>query len=500
MDSIQLLQKIITQTVKTAVPEPETLRQKVKLERLDGIPKGLSYYYRKGKPKIKNNRMVRYVAAAGGADIIQEPTKLRLMSDPYTAGTRRDFTRAAFEDPTLAPSLDMRNNAFYEKGIELKLELVETIDPKTKNLLTPQEQQTKLEELMSEFGPPLQKIRDWSIERDIMLWQKMKASHIATVVQGRSGTLITPGIESLGNGELPASITTLATEELGAPLVDVLKRKLVALQLTTKVKSIALMDEIIYCIRKNWGLHLDSLFYGASSLEPVLISSKGYRRVVNFDLPKAAVAAYLTKLLIKAMTSGSPATQKDQLSQILNGLVDDKTDIIGINSDVDVTPVQPKVDAPLIDLLLKTYTELLVSAGGSTMTQIGRTGALNRDTATIQEISNMKYVRTPDEELISMFYESQLLNPLLAHLTNKKPEEGKTAVEQMPVRINIVRREKSDEDEDSFDEKSEFDDKPDDDKDDETTDPKDTRIEQKKKDIEDQKFKQKDVEDKSIGS
>lgn len=488
-------------SVKGATPDPyieKPLRIESKLLPLLGrngelsIPKeltrkqsGLGWY--NGKYLGKDARILKYVGAAGEEPTEVVESKLKEMTDPYPPESRNEFTNAAYSDPTLAPSLENRNNALFENGYTLELELKSTLDGMGVPL-PPEGQAAMLQMHTGTYGPFLQKIRDWCMSKDINLLEKLKASHIGCVVQGRSLTLITPPLSLLPPGHLPFSLTTMSTEEVLAPIVDTSRRKLVAIRLDTKSKKLALIDEMIYCIRKHWGLRTDSMFYGASTIEPVLQTSKAYKRLINFDGTKSVVASYLTKLLLKLQTVGDNTTQENQLNEIINGLVNDGTDVIGIKGDVDITPVQPKVDTPMMEFWSKKFEELLMSAGGSTASQLGRTSGLNRDTATIQEIVHQKYIRTPDEQMIASYYETQLLNPLLVHLAGgMTDQEGHQSLE-LPVRIVIKRITKVDE----VAEKAQ--------PGDEATRFTDNRVETQSQDLESGKIKQQDVETAAVGA
>jgi len=471
------------------LPSQPELRQDVKLLPLVGrdgdssIPKPLKWEY--GKYRGRKSRIVSYVGAAGDDPLTVEEERIQEMTDPYRGDTRKEFTACAYGDPTLGPALENRNNSFFEDGFDMTLELTNNIGEDGK----PMDDDTKEQQLklfVPIFSKPLQRIIEWSQKKDIMLLEKMKAAHISSVVQGRSLTLITPPLSTLGIGMLPDSLTNLSTEETGNPVVDTLRRKLVAVKLKTRGKKMALIDEMVYCIRKQWGLRTDAMFFGASALEPVVQASKGYKRVINFDFPKAAVAGYLTKLLLKLTTTGDNTVSETQLNEIVSALVSEGTDIIGINEAAEITPVPVKVDTPVLELLVRKYEELLLSAGGSTMTQLGRTANLNRDTATIMEIAHQKYVRTPDENLIKGYFEDQLLNPLLKHLVGVTTDiEGNQSAD-LPVRINIRRKTKVDE--------SQIPSK------DEDTQITDSRLQEQKSQVNDGMIKQKDVETMSIGA
>ena len=468
-------------------PELRQPSQLLPLESRDGepaIPKGLTWEY--GKPiRGKRSRIIKYVGAAGESEIESDESKIKEMTDPYTSEARKDFTNCAYSDPTLTPALENRNSSFYEDGFDLVLELTNNIS--ADGLPMDKDEQAAQMKLLSEvFAPKLQLIIDWSKKKDIMLLEKMKAAHISSIVQGRSLTLITPPLSLLPTGMLPHSLTNLSTEETGNPLIDVARRKLVAVKLKTRGKKLALIDEMVYCVRKQWGLRSDAMFFGASAIEPVVSASKGYKRVINFDFPKAGTAGYLTKLLIQATSSGDSAISEAQLQNIISSLVSEGTDIVGIDQSATVTPVNPKVDTSILELLVRKYEELLLSAGGSTMAQLGRTANLNRDTATIMEIAHQKYVRTPDEHLISGFFEDQILNPLLKHLSGIYTNLDGNQPAELPVRIKIIRRTKVDETQVETQ--------------DEDTQITDKRLQDQTQQLGDNQFKQQDVENKSIGS
>jgi len=448
---------------------------------------GLGWRY--GKYRGINSRILCYVGAAGEPPVEVVESKLKEMTDPYLPATRKDFTNAAYSDPTLAPSLENRNNSLFENGFVLELELKSNLDPLSGKPMDPVQQKITLDNYTTVYGASLQKIRDWTEKKDIALLEKLKASHIGCIVQGRSLTLITPPLSVLGIGQLPFSLTTMSTEEVGAPIIDISRRKLVAIKLDTKSKKLALIDEMIYCIRKHWGLRTDSMFFGASAIEPVLQTSKSYKRLINFDGTKSIVAAYMTKLLLKYESlQGENINQETQLQEILDKLVSDGTDVIGIRGDAAITPVPVKVDTPMMQFWKDTYEGLLMSAGGSTSSQLGRTAGLNRDTATIQEIVHQKYIRTPDEEMLAAFYENQLLNPLLVHLSGgANDQEGNQSLE-LPVKICIRRITKVDESAQKAQPGVE------------NTEINDNRTKEQKLQLDNNEIKQKDVENQSIGA
>ena len=410
------------------------MRTKSKLLDFNSKIPRLSYSKQDVTFRGTKTKVVKYVSAIGEEQTTYQ-SKLKEQTDPYLSGTRDDFTNSAYTDPTVAPSLEQRHNAFFENGFTLALVLKNTINPTNGKEMTDDEIKKALEGAEGKYGQAFAKIKQWALSNiDVNLHSHMKTHNITNVVQGRSMTLFSPPLSLLKDGELPTSLTTITTEETGNPIVDVLQRKMVAIRVDLGNKKFALPDEIVYTIRKQWGLRKDSLFFGASSLESVVQVSKAFKRLCNFDIPKAVVAGYLTKIIAKISATGSPAQQQSQIDSILAGIIDDGTDIIGVSADIDLKDVRIQIDHDIIKICFDILDELLMSAAGSTKAQLGRTANLNRDTATIMEIANIKYIRSPDEELVSTAFENQLLNPLFSHLTE-------VDINELPVKIAIVRKE-----------------------------------------------------------
>ena len=317
---------VVGGSLDSMLPPQIPMREKSKLLPLldehknPAIPKELKWYYANKKFRNKDKRIIQYVGAAGEDFIDQDENKIKEMTDPYRDETRNDFTNCAYSDPTLGPALENRNNSFFENGFDMVLELTNKISRDGKPM-TEEEQASKMQIWSQIFAPHLQKIIDWSQKKDILLLEKMKAAHISSIVQGRSLTLVTPPLSVLPIGGLPDSLTNLSTDETGNPLIDTVRRKLVAVKLKTKGKKLALIDEMVYCVRKQWGLRADAMFFGASAIEPVVQASKGYKRVINFDFAKVGTASYLTKLLLKATTPEGSTISESDLQTIVNNLV-----------------------------------------------------------------------------------------------------------------------------------------------------------------------------------
>lgn len=415
-----------------------TLREDVKLKELDSIPRGFKTGYFLHPKSKKKFRAIKTLGSAGEIKPIDVLT-VREMTDPYNFSIRRWFTDSAYGDPTLTDALNNRSNSFLSDGFTFELELASMLVTETdifgqtkQRVLNPMEAQQMTLQYQQQYAGYVQLLFDWGKKQNIDLLFKMKRSHISTIVQGRSLTLILPKITELGPGELPVSLRVVTWQDTGQVIVDTLYWMILAVRTFFINKNICLPEEMVYITGKNWGLRRESDFYGASEFEAIIQLSRINKKVLNYDLSKAAEAGYITKLILSLATEGTQDQRRDQVQDIVNKILEQGSDVIGLEMGATVTPVPITVDSPMLEMIIKILDDRLISAAGSTKAQMGRTENLNRDTATIMEVENIRMVRTPDEMLIKTGFEQQLLNPLLAHLLG-------TTVDQMPVRIVIKR-------------------------------------------------------------
>lgn len=410
------------------------LLEEVQLKKLEHIPRGIKFTRKRENGKTKTKILT---LGAAGEPVLIDALRVREMTDPYNFSIRTWFTNSAYQDPTLSPALQKRNNAFFATGYELKLELKSMVD-EAGNALTPETKKAEIERYMQEYSANLAKLMEWTEKPEVDLLNKMKRAHISTIVQGRSLILIIGGTVGLGKDNLPLALRLVTWQDTGSVIIDTLLWKIIGVRMFFANKSVATPQEMIYITGKNWGLRRDSDYYGASELEAFIQLSRINKKVLNYDLGKAAEAAYITKLILEVMTGGEQETRRTAISQIVNQVISQGTDVIGVEQGVKVTSVGVTADSPLMEMIIKTLDDRLISAAGSTRAQMGRTEGLNRDTATIMEVENIRNIRTPDEELIKTPVENSLLNPLFAHLIGKSFEE-------IPIKVVMVRKESEDE-------------------------------------------------------
>ena len=403
------------------------IRQPVKMKDLGNLPDGLV------RGELDEN-----IKIFGAAGTIETPKKnLQTMSDPHDKPTREAFTNCAYQDPFVSPGLDRRNEAFFEDGYILTLGLKSMYDETTGDELTPEEVQVKLAPLKQEYLGHLQKIRDWESALDIE--SQMDESNISGLVQGRGCTLIVPGFLELAKNALPVAVEIVNWQDLGEPIIDVgYSHKLVGVFSEFPNKKVIRADEMIYVVRKAWGLRKESSKYGASILEPIAEITKTIKRIYHFDIPEAIVASYITKLLFKfsGLQGLSDEQIQDKIETFLDSFYTTGQLAFGMTDTVEaVTPATNNVDSAMLDTNEKKLVDTEMSVVGTPKSMLNREQNLNRDLAIIEMIQFMKFVRKPDEKIIAKAFEDQLFNPLLAHLAGKE-------FKQIPVRIIIKSRTK----------------------------------------------------------
>lgn len=413
------------------------INKKVELKPIRAIPATFRKYrhQHKGKnfvtiPKwdfTDKRRMIH--GAAGAEDIPQE--KLKLMTDPYDSATRDYFTDCILTDPIMSPATDRRVDAMFEDGFHL--ELIDATSKEEDNTTrTEGEKDEEISEKSTQFDMILQKLETW--KDDIDLLSNMRDAAGVSFGQGRAASLISPPLLDLVQGQMPMSVEIIATEDLNEPIVDVgLTKQIVAVHSELDGKPILRPDEMVYLTRGKRGFRKDSKFYGASPLEPILQLSKAIKRIYNYDIPEAIIAAYITKVLFTVQDNGDPSTQATRIQTFVNNYLADGKLAFAMSDEITkIDTIQPKVDTQMIDTLESKLADVELSVVGVPKSMMNREHGLNRDIATIEAIQFIRFVRKPDERLIAEAYENQLLNPLLAIMAGKQLSE-------LPVRVVIVR-------------------------------------------------------------
>lgn len=378
-------------------------------------------------------------SAIGKTEIIPlDVLRIRMMVDPYNFSLRRWLSDMVFQDPTLSPGLQKRVKSFFADDFTLGLELKSMVNPQTGDPYLPEEAQAMLDVQKQQFLKYVMQLETWRKRPEIDILDKMKRSLISAIDQGRALNLIQPKPADLAPGALPISVRNITWENTGQVYVDSTFWQILGVRLFFINKDMATPDEMVYILGKNWGLRWLSDFYGASELEPFMQLSRINRKLLNYDIAKAIEAGYITKMILQADILGSPQSKQDQLGKLSQSFVAQNSDVMAVEYGVTVTPVEVKVDSAMLELNAKMVDDRLISAIGATRTQMQRLDGLNRDIATISEIENIRDVRTPDEMLIKTAFETQLFDPLLAHLAG-------VSVDELPVRVTINRIQPKDE-------------------------------------------------------
>lgn len=420
----------------------DDLRDPVQVFELKTIPKKLKQklYHPKDRRR-KSFKVTTYPIAASGVVRTIPTGNLREMSSPHNKGQRQRFTDGALLDPTAQPSLDKRNRSFYNNGFTLFLQLKSSRDDDG-FLLNDDSKKLKLREFETKYNPFLKQIDDWSQLKSIKLEKKMRTAHFAALVQGNTAVKIFPRLSELASGALPLSLKSIAAEHMGNVVIDRELFEIVALRIHSidDSQNILLPDEMVYIMLRDSGLKQEERFFGRSIMEPYVQLSRINRHAVEYHYAKAISASYNPKITMKIPVNGTPQEKADQLAARAAQVAEQGNDIIAIEADEnsEIASIPNQVNHEMMSRIRTDIDNMLIAGMGSTKSQIGRTEGLNRDIATIMETENIRNVRTPDENEIADFFESELLNELLAHLAGEKFSD-------MPVRVIIRRNDPEDE-------------------------------------------------------
>lgn len=402
-------------------------------------------------PKYPTVKTIKTLAAAGeqtGAITTQELKQrypryfihrpinydnVREMTDPYNNYTRRLFTDCARSDPTAAPALRKRNNAFFRNGFNLRLRPKAKRNAMTGSPMTPEEIEMESMVWNQQYASYLSILDEWSTSPRIKLLQKIKAAHYVGTVQGRALTKHFPPLSLLEEGVLPETIKVISAEEMGNVLIDRMTEDIVAIRIFSvdEENFTLLPDEFVYMPLNDSALTRYERFYGRSDMETVVQLSRINKHIVNVGYAKAFEAAYLPKVLAQLPVEGSPQQKMDQLQNFAQYMAGAKDVITIEQSEYGSIQAYPQdVKHEMVVAIRKDLDEIVLGALGSTKAQISRTENLTRDNATIMEIENRRNVIIPDEETYAQAFEEQLLNPLFAHITG-------IPVEHLPVEVYI---------------------------------------------------------------
>jgi hypothetical protein len=420
----------------------EDLRQAVYLTPIDKIPDKL----KKGILKFADKRRkpvgiikVPLGAAGDGTEAVL-PENLFTMSDPYPQEIRNKFTDNALTDPTAAPALKKRTNSFFANGYTLKL-MLKSARAADGHLLTDLEKQTLLQTYEQQYLQYVKKIEDWDNLPNIKTLTKLKNSRKVSIVQGRALVKMFPGISKLAPGQLPLSLKFVASEDMGAVIIDRQSLMIVAVRVISFDSNLIILpDEMIYCPVNDSGLKKYEMFFGRSEMEPIVQLCSINKRAVNYEYAKAIVASYQPKIVSQMVVEGTPEEKDIQLKKRAQDLAAEGLDVMVVeaNPDNKTEVVSVTVNHEMMSRIRADIDMLIISNMGATKLQLGRVDGLTRDNATIMEIENIRNVRTPDENDFADFFESQLYNPLLAHL-------AQTSQENLPMKIIMVRNKPMDE-------------------------------------------------------
>lgn len=400
------------------------------------LMRGIHIFEDKRKKPIHVAKMI----GASGIQLVPEE-KLKEVSDPYLGDVRTDLSNILLLDPVASPAARYSIGALFEDGFELKFTLASQYDEALKRQLTPEEVQQKIATESQTYFRSLEQLDTWKSDCDVE--QLAKDLHGVSLAQGKADGVIQPGILELPKGQLPVLCEILPAEDVGNPVIDAgLTRRLVAIKLEltdeekkdTNVKDILRADEVVHYVVGIRGLRREAIYQGISPLEPVIQISKALKRIYHLDAPLALVATYITKQLIKVSKENTDDALQSRVNAFMSNLFKSSTWAMAMPDWYEgVDQVHTKVDWPMFDGIENKLATVELSSMGVPKSAMNREQDLNRDIATIQAIQFIRFTRKPAEKAVAKALETQLFNPLFAHL------EGKP-LKELPLRIEIVRK------------------------------------------------------------
>lgn len=398
---------------------------------------GRTKNHKVGETKIPTKKMA--VGAAGEYAPVWTEDILE-MNDPYSAYARSLFSDAALTDPIVRTPLERRQNSFFANGFHLEAQ------PTSKRsddgvLRDGEGQKMVIEELNHRpvITEALNMLEEWCAHTNINLLQRMKETVHVKTVQGRGLVRIKPSINELLPGKLPALLLPVSAEELGNVIINRRTHAILGVRYYSMIdgSGISTPGAMIYSSFHNTTLKRFEWGFGRSGLESLLTLSRVNRKIINFDYPKAVVAAFMPKVNIQVPVWGNAEQKRKQLDEHADHFANRDVTAIEASPMTQVTYNPLPTNNQLIDTIRKDINSIFYPALGTTRLKMGDTDNLTRDNAVIMEVEEKREIRTPDELSVSEFYEHQLLTPLLLHLI--RFIQPKLAKEHIPIKCKIVR-------------------------------------------------------------
>ena len=221
---------------------------------------------------------------------------------------------------------------------------------------------------------------------------------------------------------------------MGNVIIDRKTEQIIALRIFSvdEENFTLLPDEMVYTYLHDSALTRYERFYGRSQLETIVQLSRINKHIRFLGYAKAFESAYLPKILFSMPVEGPAEDKIKVLQDKTKAIADSGSDVIGMEASPDskIEAVPQNVNHEMVNSIIRDIDEVMLGVLGSTKSQISRTENLTRDNATIMEIENERNVKVPDEQAFARPVETQLLNPLFAHLCG-------VPMDQLPVEVYL---------------------------------------------------------------
>ena len=292
---------------------------------------------------------------------------IREAIDPYSFSVRNQFINAARTDPTLAPAIRKRKNAFFRNGFTLELEMKDKRSTVTHKMMTDEELDKFQVDQYQKYNIPLRQLEAWAKKPNIGLLKQMKKAYFSAIVQGRYLTKFFPPLSFLETHVLPFELDTMSTEEVHNVVIDKFTKQIVACRVASidNEQYLLLPDEFVYGYINDDTMTKYESFYGRSDLEPVIQASRTNKFIVAEAYPKAAVAAYLPKVVGQIPVDGTEEEKEGILKNRAIALSDPELQVLLVESSehTELQALPQDVNHEMIRNIRNDVDEIMI--GGS---------------------------------------------------------------------------------------------------------------------------------------
>ena len=204
----------------------------------------------------------------------------------------------------------------------------------------------------------------------------MKKAYYSGIVQGRYLTKFFPPLQYLEPNQLPMFLDTMSIEELHNVVIDRFTKQIVACRIASldNDRYLLLPDEFVYGYINDDTMTKYEALYGRSDLEPVIQASRTNKFIIAEAYPKAAIAAYMPKVVGQIPVQGNAEEKEEILKRQSAALADPELNVLLVESAqyTELQALPQTVNQDVIRDIRRDIDEIMIGAVGSTKAQISQ--------------------------------------------------------------------------------------------------------------------------------